>query len=154
VEPEDPVTELSVNDDERRAGRAPGGLRVVAGAEAASTAGGGEGWRPYLVPLVLLLAGPVVLALVVLDAPAWIRAVPVLAYVATAPGIAVIRLLRLRDRPMVVLLGIGFSLALGAIVAQLMIYASVWSPTLGISALAAVASLAAAVDAVRTGGSR
>jgi hypothetical protein len=114
---------------------------------AQATDGGADGdGRRYLPPLLLLLAGPAVLALIVLDAPAWLRAAPVLCYVCTAPGYAVVRLLRLSDLLMTALLGVGVSLAVGLIVAQLMIYADLWSPLLGLSTLVVLASVATAAE--------
>ena len=113
---------------------------------AADTGGGDDGGRTYLPPLLVLLAGPVVLALIVLDAPAWLRAGPVLLYVAAVPGYALVRLLRLADLLMTALLGVGTSLALGLVVAQLMIYIHLWSPLLGLSTLVVLASVAAGAE--------
>ncbi|HEY3010833.1 MAG TPA: hypothetical protein VGJ63_22615 [Micromonosporaceae bacterium] len=147
------MAEPSMNPQER-VGRAPVAPRVVGDGPAAAAAEGDGGRTSYLPPLLLLLAGPAVLALVVLEAPSWLRAAPVLAYLATVPGLAVVRLLRLADRLMVALLGVALSLSLGAIVAQLMIYAGAWSPTLGVSTLVFVASIAASVEVFRAGGAR
>jgi hypothetical protein len=108
----------------------------------------------YPVPLLLLLSGPVVLALIALDAPAWLRAVAVLSYLAVVPGLAGVRLLRLADHLMEILLGIGLSLAAGILVAQTMIYLHVWSPVLGVSALVVIGSVAAVLDLVRGGAAR
>jgi hypothetical protein len=130
-------------------------IRPLAAAGGDPAAGGprqGLPWHP--VPLLLLLSGPVVLALVVLDAPTWLRAGPVLCYLAVVPGLAGIRLLRLADRLMEILLGIGLSLAAGILVAQSMIYLHVWSPILGVSAVMVIASVAAVLDLVRGGDSR
>jgi len=115
-------------------------------AAAPETGGGDDGVRHYLPPLLMLLAGPAVLALVVLDTPAWLRAGPVLVYVAAVPGYALVRLLRLADLLMTALLGVGMSLALGLIVAQLMIYTHLWSPLLGLSTLVVMASVATGVE--------
>ena len=117
-------------------------------AETPNTGGGDDGERSYLPPLLLLLAGPAVLALIVLDAPAWLRAGPVLLYAGVVPGYALVRLLRLPDPLMTALLGVGMSLALGLVVAQLMIYTHLWSPLLGLSALVVLASTAAGKDLV------
>ena len=118
-------------------------------AAAAPDAGGGNGGgRSYLLPLLTLLAGPAVLALIVLDTPVWLRAGPVLLYLAAVPGYALVRLLRLPDPVMTALLGVGLSLAVGIIVAQLMIYLHLWSPLLGLSTLVALASVATGVELV------
>lgn len=115
-------------------------------AAAPETGGGDDGVRHYLSPLLVLLAGPAVLALVVLDTPAWLRAGPVLVYVAAVPGYALVRLLRLADLLMTALLGVGMSLAVGLIVAQLMIHTHLWSPLLGLSTLVVMASVATGVE--------
>jgi hypothetical protein len=125
-------------------GRVP--LNVVASQATPDAGGGADGWPHYLPPLLLLLAGPAVLTLIVFNTPAWLRAAPVLLYVAAVPGYALVRLLRLSDPLMSALLGVGLSLALGLLVAQLMIYAHLWSPLLGLSTLVVLASAAAAVE--------
>jgi hypothetical protein len=115
-----------------------------------STGGPPRRWRHRRrVSLLLLLSGPVVLALVVLAAPAWLRAVPVLTYLAVVPGLAGVRLLRLADRLMEILLGVGLSCTLGILVAQAMIYLRAWSPTLGLSTLVVIGSLAAGLELYR-----
>jgi hypothetical protein len=116
--------------------------------------GGGRsrisGWlRQAWPPLLILAWGAVVVTLVLLDVPAAVRGVPVLAYLAVAPGLAYVRLLRLSDGVKDLLLGVGLSLALGVVVAQGMIYLHLWSPLLGLSTLAALASLAALFELLR-----
>jgi hypothetical protein len=104
---------------------------------------GGGSWRP---PVLLLLIGLAVLALVVMRAPAALRAAPVIAYVITVPGLACVRLAHLSERLAELALGVGLSLALAVVVAQVMIYLKLWSPTLGIAILVAIASIAAGID--------
>jgi hypothetical protein len=108
---------------------------------------GGDG-RDRWPPVLLLAIGVAVLALVVMRAPVAVRAAPVIAYVMTVPGLACVRLARLPDRLAEFALAIGLSLALGVVVAQAMIYLRVWSPTLGIAILIAIASIAACVELV------
>jgi len=105
-------------------------------------------WRWYGPPLSLLMCGPAALALVAFDAPAELRTVPVLAYIVVVPGLAGVRLLALADRRDELLLGIGLSLALGVLVAQVMIYMDAWSPAGGLAALVVLASLALAPQLV------
>lgn len=105
------------------------------------TGGPASRHRRYGPPLLLLLCGPAVLALVVFDAPVQYRAVPVLAYIVVVPGLAGVRLLGLADRTMEILLGIGLSLALGILVSQFMMQVNTWSPTVGLGALVVIASL-------------
>lgn len=114
---------------------------------------GPGGWlgraRGIWPPVAVLLYSGLVLGLVLLDAPAAIRAVPVLTYIATVPGLACVRLLRLPDRVSALLCGVGLSLAIGTVVAVGMLYARLWSPALGIAALGSIASIAAVVDLIR-----
>ena len=97
-------------------------------------------------PLVILLAGGDVLALVVSDVPSLLRAVAVLGYLAVAPGLACARLIRILDGPSRFVVGVALSLALGILVAQGMIQLHRWSPLLGLSTLTSVASLAALIE--------
>ncbi len=108
-------------------------------------AGGGD-WSDRWPPVLLLSVGVAVLALVVMRAPAALRAAPVIAYVMTVPGLACVRLARLPDRLAEFALAVGLSLALAVIVAQAMIYLRVWSPTLGIVILTVIASIAACAE--------
>jgi hypothetical protein len=114
-------------------------------------ASGGPTWRPrgYWIPLALLLCGPAVLLLVLLEAPVEIRVGPVLVYLTVVPGLTTVRLLRLGDPLVEVVLGVGLSLALGVLVSQLMVYLGVWSPTLGLAALVTIGSTAAAAELYR-----
>jgi energy-coupling factor transporter transmembrane protein EcfT len=104
-----------------------------------------EAWPPLLV----LLSGAVVLAVVFLKAPTAVRAAPVLGYIAIVPGLACTRLVRLPDRFTEFVLGVGLSLALGILVAQAMVYLHRWSPPLGLAALVVIASLAASAELYR-----
>jgi hypothetical protein len=121
---------------------------VVLLPEKAQVIGGaaGGGGRDAWPPVMLLLIGVAVLTLVVVRAPAAVRAAPVIAYVMTVPGLACVRLARLPDRLAEFALAVGLSLALGVVVAQAMIYLRVWSPTLGIITLIVIASIAACVE--------
>ncbi|GAA2344952.1 hypothetical protein GCM10010170_030840 [Dactylosporangium salmoneum] len=116
-----------------------------------ATPRGQDGSRPPTVwpPLLTLLAGAGVLALVLLSGPATVRAVAVLTYLAIVPGLACVRLIRLPDRLTRFILGVALSLALGVLVAQAMVELRRWSPTLGLCALVAIASLAALTELVR-----
>ncbi|HTF12208.1 MAG TPA: hypothetical protein VK659_28955 [Asanoa sp.] len=121
-------------------------LHVATPADSPRAGGTYRGPRDHRVPLLLLLSGPVVLLLVTLDAPAPLRAAPVLIYLALVPGLAAVRLLRLAEPLLETVLGIGLSLALGVLVAQVMIYVGVWSATLGIAVLVCVGQAASAVE--------
>jgi hypothetical protein len=124
-------------------------LRLVQ-PEVGRATGGDDHVLPwYRTPLLLLLSGPTVLALVLLDTPAWVRAAPVLAYIAVVPGLVCVRVLRLPNRLMEIPLGIGLSVAVGALVAQAMIYLQLWSPIAWVSTLVVIASPPAAFEVYR-----
>ncbi len=124
-------------------------LHVVQPGETPPPVAGGAddgGLRAEWPSLLVLLSGAVVLILVLLDAPTPLRIGPVLGYIAVVPGLACVRLARIPDRFTELLLGVTLSFALGIIVAQLMIYAHLWSPALGLTTLVIVASAAAVID--------
>lgn len=100
-------------------------------------------------PIVILLAGTAVLTLIVLDGPAIVRAAAVLTYLAVVPGLAWVRVIRPPDGLTQFVVGVALSLALGVLVAQAMIALRHWSPELGLVALVAIASLAAALELAR-----
>nr|BFE58269.1 hypothetical protein GCM10020063_027950 [Dactylosporangium thailandense] len=110
-----------------------------------------DGSRPPNVwpPLLTLLAGAGVLALVLLSGPATVRAVAVLAYLTVVPGLACVRLIRLPGRLTQFVLGVALSLALGTLVAQAMVQLRRWSPLLGLCALVTVGSVAALTELIR-----
>lgn len=135
IAPRDPV----IRPADRGLVLLPGEARLTGGSGGRN---GGGRWPP----LLLLSIGAIVLALVLIRAPALLRAAPVIAYVITVPGLAVVRLVRLSDRLAELALGVGLSLALAVVVAQAMIYSKVWSPTLGIVILVVIASVAAVID--------
>lgn len=144
------MADLSADDGDDMPVPEPVRLRLVT-PTARPAAGGGQRWFAYapILPLLLLLSGPLMLALVVFDAPAWLRVGPVLGYVGLVPGLACARLLRLADKTMEVVLGVGLSLAFGLLVAQLMLYLNAWSPTFGLGALVAIASVFAGLELYR-----
>jgi hypothetical protein len=114
---------------------------------------GPHGSRPPTVwpPLLVLLAGVGVLALVLLDGPGTVRAVAGLGYLAAIPGLAWVRLIRLPDGLTQFVAGVALSLALGILVAQAMVQLHRWSPLFGLCALVTVASLGALLELVRNG---
>ncbi|OKI81651.1 hypothetical protein [Micromonospora sp. CB01531] len=93
-----------------------------------------------------LVAGDAVLALVLWDVPGILRTVSVLAYLAVAPGLACVRLIRIPDGLTRFVVGVALSLALGVLVAQGMLQLHLWSPLLGIVTLTVIASLAALIE--------
>ncbi|MGI5240381.1 hypothetical protein [Dactylosporangium sp. CA-139066] len=117
-----------------------------------ATPRGPDGSGPPAVwpPVLILLAGAGVFGLVLLSGPGTVRAVAVLSYLVTVPGLACVRLIRLPDRLTQFVLGVTLSLALGTLVAQAMVALRRWSPLLGLCTLVTVASVAALIELVRT----
>jgi uncharacterized membrane protein len=76
------------------------------------------------------------------DAP--LRSIVVLAFLLVCPGLALVRLLRIREPVTEVTLGVALSVALAVVVPGTMLYAGAWSPQLGLALLIA-ATLAASV---------
>src|SRR5690606_17537454 len=100
-------------------------------------------------PIAILLAGTAVLTLIVLDGPAVVRAAAVVAYLAVVPGWAWARVIWPPDGLAQLVVGVALSLALGVLVAQAMVALGHWSPQLGLGALVAMASAAAALELAR-----
>jgi hypothetical protein len=85
-------------------------------------------------------------AVLLLDAPEVIRAPITVWFIASCPGMAIVRLLRL-DRPITeIMLGIALSLALACLVPGIFIYLSAWSPAWSLTTLMAVTGTAWVLD--------
>jgi hypothetical protein len=80
-----------------------------------------------LVTVCLIAWAAAVSILVFLDTQSVYRAPVVLSFLLLAPGLALVRLLRLQDLLMELSLAIALSLAVDAIVATLFLYANAWS---------------------------
>jgi hypothetical protein len=73
------------------------------------------------------------IAVVVVNSP--LRPALVLPFLVLAPGMALVRLLRIPDPIAVIMLAIAISLALGGVVAGTMVYTGTWSPVGGLLGL-------------------
>ncbi|HEV2655677.1 MAG TPA: hypothetical protein VGT82_12000 [Ktedonobacteraceae bacterium] len=104
---------------------------------------------PMLILLLTAAAGlvtfvPEVTAL--LDA-GFLRPILVLAFLCVCPGMAVVRFFRLSEAIAEFILGLSLSFCIGALVAGIILYANIWSPTniflilLGFSVLGAILQL-------------
>ena len=79
-----------------------------------------------MIIIVLLLAA---IAAIVTDAAQPLRALAVLGFLVLCPGMAFVRLLRLKDAWAEWTLAIALSLAIDALVATFILYVGLWSPT-------------------------
>lgn len=100
----------------------------------------------------LVAASVLMVIVVLLDHRSNLGAIVVLAFLAVAPGVALVRLLGFpaageRVGTLVVILGVSF--AVDALVAEAMVYARVWTPARGLLTLAAIVVGLAAVDYAR-----
>lgn len=78
-----------------------------------------------------------------------IREVAGLWFLFVCPGVAFARACRLEDPLAEFGLAVGLSLAIDAVVALVLVYAHVWSPAVGLGALALISLAGAALDSVR-----
>ncbi len=90
-------------------------------------------YQPW--PIVILLSMLAVGWLTYADSESPLRFWLTTWFMFVCPGMAWVRLLRLPESYVEWTLGIALSLALDAIVAGVMLYAGVWSPTGGLTAL-------------------
>ena len=84
-----------------------------------------------------------------------LRPLVALWFLAVCPGMALVRLLGLRDLLSELVLAIAVSLSLETIVASIMIYAGRWSPQLSLDVFVGIALVGAGAQALlRRGGGR
>src|SRR5450755_1579720 len=101
--------------------------------------------------LILLLTAAAWLVTLVPDLAAlgagFLRPILVLAFLCICPGMAVVRFFRLNDAIAEFILGLSLSFCIGALVAGIILYANIWSPTniftilLGFSVVGAILQL-------------
>jgi hypothetical protein len=101
--------------------------------------------RPKAVPVAMAIAGWLVLALTfVVDGP--VRAIAVFAFALAGPGIAIVRLLPLRDLLEKAVLALALGMSLAALVAEAVAIAHILRPTLVLAMLAAICTAAALAE--------
>jgi hypothetical protein len=83
-----------------------------------------------------------------------IRAVIVLPFLLVCPGVAVVRLLRLRDAAATIALALAASVAIDGIVPGALLYAHAWSTRLAFALVCGITLAAATADAAMTIGPR
>lgn len=97
-----------------------------------------------------LAAAVLAVVLTELDSP--LRPALVMPFLLLAPGMAVVRLLRIPDLAAVLMLAMALSIALAGLVAGTMVYAGTWSPVgglLGLTLFTLSANVADLVVSVR-----
>jgi hypothetical protein len=77
-----------------------------------------------------------------------LRAAIVLPFLLVCPGVAVVRLLRLRDRTAELVLGLALSVAIDGGVPGILLYAHAWNVKLAFAIICAVTLVASVADAV------
>ncbi|HEY6275761.1 MAG TPA: hypothetical protein VIX86_05475 [Streptosporangiaceae bacterium] len=105
--------------------------------------------RLRAIPVALAVSGWAALAVTIWVQQQPARSIAVFAFILTAPGIAVIRLLPPREFLERAVLAIALSLSLAALVAEAVAIAHILRPTLVLSILAGVCSAAAVTEMVR-----
>jgi hypothetical protein len=98
--------------------------------------------------VVTLASWIAVVVVTAIELPAPIRAPIVIWFVAICPGMALVRLLRLDQPAIEVMLAIALSLSLGGLVPAALLYAGRWSPAWTLAILAAITIGALAADPI------
>jgi len=100
--------------------------------------------------VALLLAAAVSLTVVIADRRTMAGALAVFAFLAVAPGFALMRALRARDRGLPAwLIAIATSFAVDALVTEAMVYAQIWTAERGCFALVALTVALVLIDRAR-----
>lgn len=94
-----------------------------------------NGFAAMVLPAASIALALAVLAVVLADLDSPLRPALVLPFLLLAPGMAVVRLLRIPDTAAVLMLAVGLSLALASLVAGTMVYTGTWSPVGGLVGL-------------------
>ncbi|MBN1679604.1 MAG: hypothetical protein JW966_04880 [Anaerolineae bacterium] len=95
----------------------------------------------WIWPVIIVVSAWVTGLVVFMDALPPVRPALVFWFVLVCPGMAYVNLLKLDDIASQLTLGVALSLALGAIVAALMVYTERWSPDAGLGILIGISLL-------------
>jgi uncharacterized membrane protein len=101
------------------------------------------------VPLLLAVSGWVVLAITVLGGSEPVRAVAVFAFVLVIPGLALVRLLPVRDFLERAVLAAALGLSLATLTAEVFAISHILGPSLVLVVLACICSIAALTEIMR-----
>ena len=105
--------------------------------------------RRFAWPAATAAASALVAVLVALEATAAIRGPVVLLFVLLVPGLAIVRLLHLRDWLFELALAVALGIALAVVVPTTMLYAGAWSPPVSLALIIALALAAAVMEVVQ-----
>jgi uncharacterized membrane protein len=105
--------------------------------------------RRWGIALILAASGWLVLALTAVTGQPLLRAPAVFAFVLICPGLAVVRLLPLRDRLEQAVLAVALGLSLAALAAEGIAISHILRPALVLVALASLCTAAAAAELAR-----
>jgi hypothetical protein len=105
--------------------------------------------RRHSIPLVLAASGWLVLGVITLGAPEPVRAIAVFGFAFFGPGVALVRLLPLRDFLSQAVLAVGLGLSLATLAAEAFAIAHILGPTPVLVLLAIICSAAAVADMAR-----
>lgn len=98
---------------------------------------------PWLWPSVIIASALTVNVVVLGDVQSVIRPLLVFWFLLICPGMAFVRLLRIRPFASELTLGLTLSITLDTIVAAILLYAGVWSPAVGIAILGCLSTVGA-----------
>jgi hypothetical protein len=98
--------------------------------------------------VVILASVAAVVVVTAIELPAPIRAPIVIWFIAICPGMALVRLLRLDQPAVEVMLAIALSVAIGGLVPAALLYAGRWSPAWTLAILAAITIGGLAADPI------
>ncbi len=105
--------------------------------------------RRWAIALLLAASGWLVLGITAVTGQPLARAPAVFAFVLVCPGLAVVRLLPLRDRLEQAVLAVALGLSLAALAAEGMAISHILQPAMVLVCLAALCTAAAAADLAR-----
>jgi uncharacterized membrane protein len=107
------------------------------------------GLRRWSIALLLAASGWLVLGVIAVTGQAAARAPLLFAFVFICPGLALVRLLPLRDRLEQAVLAVALGLSLTTLAAEGMAISHILQPAMVLVALASLCTAAAAVEVVR-----
>jgi len=107
------------------------------------------GLRRWSIALLLAVSGWLVLGLIVVTGQPALRAPAVFAFVFICPGLAIVRLLPLRDPLERAVLAVALGLSLAALAAEGMAISHILQPAMVLVALASLCTAAAVAEVVR-----